>query len=107
MKAAIILTLVAVLSVTKVQASSEQYCATLAKLGVVYAEMRITGESIYFTKSISQPSSYDLIEAIWSELPSHVPPQQRKHTLIRVHGDVYTGCVMGVLYDAGYRKPKP
>lgn len=95
MKAAIILTLVAVLSVTKVQASSEQYCATLAKLGVVYAEMRITGESIYFAKSISQPSSYDLIEAIWNELPSHVPPHQRKHTLIRVHGDVYTGCVMG------------
>ena len=95
MKAVFILTLVAVLSVTKVQASSEQFCVTLAKLGVVYAEMRITGESIYYAKSISQPSSYDLIQAIWNELPAYVPPQQRKHTLIRIHGDVYTGCIMG------------
>ena len=95
MKAVIILTLVAVLSVTKVQASSEQFCATLAKLGVVYAEMRITGESIYFAKSVSQPSLYDLIDAIWIELPAYIPSQHRKHTLIRIHGDVYTGCIMG------------
>lgn len=96
MKAVFILTIVVVLTVTKAQASSEQYCTTLAKLGVVYAEMRITGESIDFAKSISQPSSHGLIQAIWNDLPAYVHPEQRKHTLIRIHGDVYTGCIMGV-----------
>lgn len=95
MKALLLLAIVAVLTVSKAQASTEQYCATLAKLGVVYADMRISGESIHYAKSISQPSSYDLIQAIWNDLPAYVPPQQRKSIFIRIHGDVYTGCIMG------------
>lgn len=96
MKAVFILTLVVVLTVTKAHAAGEQYCAALAKLGVVYAEMRITGKSIDYAKALSQPTSYDLIQAIWNDLPAYVPPEKRKHTLIRVHGDVFTGCIMGV-----------